>query len=90
MSELIELASLFGLRYYMLEEKGPQNHIILVKNEEGKSAKFCLETGEQIVSVDTSSKQPLSIREIQKAKRDIRDFGEDFLDYWNDLISPVE
>ncbi len=74
---MLELANMFGLRYFMLKEESPTRHIILVKNEYGKQATFWMETTILI-------KGDLPIKDEEEAKKFIRDFRDEFLDIMKD------
>ena len=85
---MIELADLFGLRYFMLEEESTTSHLMLVKDENGKSATFKLESGERIQD-DTTLNRQLEAKMIKEARKTIQEFRQEFLDYWNSLRSPL-
>lgn len=72
------LANWLGLAYYMVQECAPDQHVILVQDEDGKSAKYILETCGVLSS-------QLDYKQEQEAKRMIREFSGEFLDYWKEI-----
>ena len=78
MSNMIKVADLFGLQYFMSNEVESRHHEVLVKNENGQQAIFILSTGIKV-------KGDLSSDEEIKASNLILEFKEEFLDYLKQL-----
>lgn len=79
----LELACWGGLFYYLFKEESLVKHTVLVQDHAGREAFINLETAD--LEADFQRPNTLSANKIAEAKRMIREFRDDFLDYWNQM-----